>query len=67
MPAQHDPKRFATLQAVAALASIQLVMTDDDRGRPCYYVHKWALTNHFDELGDVATWLERVTGKEVSA
>lgn len=62
-----DRKRFATLQALAAIALIQLVMTHDDHGRPQFYVHKWALSNHFSSLDEVAEWLSMVTGKQVHA
>lgn len=58
-----DPKRFATLQAHAALAGVVLHQLDGDFGRPVYIATRWALTRQFDSLGEVALWLERVTGK----
>lgn len=61
-----DQKRFSTLQALAAIALIQLVKVEGDNGRPQFYAHKWAMTKHFDDLSDVAGWLEQVTGKKVA-
>lgn len=64
---EADKKRFATLQAIAAISVIQLLKTDDDHGRPSFYATKWAMTRHFGSLDDVAEWLATVTGKKVEA
>lgn len=63
--AQYPDKDFATLQAYAALNSVVLHKLDDDRGQTIYIVSRWAMTREMRTLEEVATWLDRVTGKSL--
>lgn len=53
-------KAFATIQACAALAGVQLVRSTDDRGREVFVGSQWALTAQFETLPEVAAWLQQV-------
>ncbi len=55
-------KAFATVQARAALAGVTLTRLEDDRGREVLIASRWALTRQFDNLPDVESWLDHVTG-----
>lgn len=55
-----DRKRFATLQARAALASVAAILTEGDDGRPQIIVSRWALCRSFTSLDDLEDWLDRV-------
>lgn len=55
-------KRFATLQARAALAGVTVWQSQGDHGRPSYIATKWALTKEFADLDALDTWLARVLG-----
>lgn len=57
-----DEKRFATLQAQAALVGVQLHRIDGDDGRPSYIATKWAMTASFGSLDETAAWLRRFAG-----
>jgi hypothetical protein len=61
-----DRKRFATLQALAAIQMIELVSLEGDNGRPQFWASKWAITRHFDNLSEVADWLQMITGQVVA-
>lgn len=61
----HDPKRFATAQALAALHGVTLHHVDGDAGRPIYIATRWAMTKQLDTLLEVDSWLQQVTGKRV--
>jgi len=61
----EERKRFATLQARAALKGIVLIASQDERGRPEWLVSWYALARAFTSLGDVADWLDRVEGRRV--
>jgi len=56
-------KRFATLQARAALAGFEL-HTDPMGG---YYVMRWGQLRMFDTLGDVEQWVRMVVGERRAA
>lgn len=56
-------KRFATLQARAALRGIVLLESHDERGRPEWIASLHAMTRAFDSLDQVDSWLDRVEGK----
>ena len=56
-------KMFATLQARAALAGVQLVRSDDDRGREVFCASHGALTKRFETLAEVEDWLATRTFK----
>jgi hypothetical protein len=58
-------KDFAALQAYAALNSVMLHKLDDDRGQTIFIVSRWSMTREMRTLEEVATWLDRVTGKSV--
>ena len=55
-------KRFATLQARAALAGATLYQSADDHGREHYMVSHLALTRELPSLDQVEHWLGLVTG-----
>jgi hypothetical protein len=59
---QEPGKRFATLQARAALAGVALAAIEDDAGRPAYVMTRWALTRQLDSLDAVERWLDQLTG-----
>lgn len=61
-PAEEARKRFATLQARAAMAGVALSRLDDDRGRPVFIASKWALTKQLDSLDEVSAFLTRIGG-----
>ena len=61
--AERSGKRFATLQARAALAQVVLMQTTDDHDQPLYVASRWAMCKAFGSLDEVETWLARVTGK----
>jgi hypothetical protein len=58
-------KRFATLQATAALNGITLHQMSGDFSAPIYIGTRWAMTKQMDSLDEVSGWLQRVTGKTV--
>jgi hypothetical protein len=60
----HDQKRFATLQARAALHGITLHCIDGDFAKPVHIASRWAMTKQLDDLDQVSTWLQMVTGKK---
>lgn len=57
-----DEKRLANLTARCALQGVQLVVTTDDRERPLYVGHKWALCRQMTSLDEVAEWVSRIDG-----
>jgi hypothetical protein len=57
-------KLFATLQARAALAGVELVRSTDDHGREVFVASRWALTAQFASLSEVETWLQGFGGRE---
>jgi hypothetical protein len=59
-------KQFATLQAKAAIALVELHRIESDTGRPSYVATQWAVTLHFQSLDDVAEWLVGFDTKAVS-
>ena len=61
----HDLKRFATLQARAALSGITLHRIEGDLSPVVYIATKWALTRELLDLDVVEQWLDRVTGNAV--
>lgn len=61
----HDLKRFTTLQARAALSGVTLYRLDGNVGTPVYIAMRWGLTKQLDDLNEVETWLDRVTGHPV--
>ena len=54
---------MATAQARATLAGFHASLTDTDDGRPQLVCSRWAMTRAFDNLPELETWLQRVTGK----
>ena len=58
-----DRKRFATLQARAALAGVALSRTEDDRGHEVFIASKWALTKQLASLAEVEDLLARIGGQ----
>ena len=58
-----DRKRFATLQARAALAGVGLSRTEDDRGHEVFIASKWALTKQLASLAEVEELLVRIGGQ----
>lgn len=60
--AERTRKRFATLQARAALAGITLHQLEGDFGATIYIATRWSLTKQMDDLDEVGAWLDRVTG-----
>lgn len=56
----NNLKRFATLQARAALAGITFHRLEGDFGHLVYVATRGAMTCHFDDLDDVADWLDGV-------
>ena len=60
----HDPKQFATAQALAALHGVTLHQLEGDSGRPIYIATRWAMTKQLDTLQEVGVWLQMVTGKK---
>lgn len=61
--AEGERKKWATLQARAALAGFYAVLTDTDDGRPQLVCSRWSLTRAFDNLPELEAWLQRVTGR----
>lgn len=61
----HDLKRFTTLQARAALSGVALHCLDTDFGTQAYIATRWSMTKQLDDLNEVETWLDRVTGHPV--
>lgn len=59
---KHCPKRYATLAARCALASVVLHRIEDDHGMPVYIATRWAMTKAFHDLNELAAWVDRVTG-----
>ena len=55
-------KRLATLRAKCALAGVQLLAAEDDRGAPTFICTKWACTASMSTLDEVEQWLERFAG-----
>lgn len=53
-------KRFATLQACAALNEIALHAQEADNGRQTYIATRGALTKQFNSLEEVEAWLDRL-------
>ena len=64
MASQHDAKRFATAQALAALHGVTLHRLDGDFGRPLFVATKWALTKQLDTL--VLTLITNLVAKSRS-
>ena len=60
VPAKADSKRFATLQARAALWGATLTPIEADDGVPQYVISRWALTRAFADLGEVAHFFDQV-------
>ncbi|MEO8022098.1 hypothetical protein [Polaromonas sp.] len=64
MDATYRPeKRYATMQARAALAGVTLQRIEDDRGREVFIVSRWAMTREIATLDDVEAWLARIEGR----
>ncbi len=63
----YREKRFANLQAEAALISAELVKGTNDREEPCYQIHRWALTATFTTLEEVEQWLNSFGTKQGAA
>jgi len=61
----NDLKRFTTLRARAALSGVMLHCLDGDLGTQAYIATRWAMAKQLDDLNDVETWLDRVTGHPV--
>lgn len=57
-------KRFATLQARAALAGATLIASTSDHGATVYIASRWALCNELPDLNAVEHWLRLVTGEQ---
>jgi len=57
-------KRYATLQARAAMRGIVLVESHTERGRPQWIASLHAMTRAFDSLDELDTWLCRVEGSK---
>jgi len=57
---EEKQKRFANLQAVAALAGHQLFETQGG-----YMLRRWCYSKHVESLSDVAALLQKMTGKAV--
>lgn len=57
-----DRKRFATMQARAALAGVALSAIEDDRGHQVFIASKWAMTKELATLDDVEQLLVRIGG-----
>jgi len=55
-------KRFATLQARAALAGAMLSRIETDDGSMAYVLTRWALTKQLPDLDAVEAWLARLQG-----
>lgn len=55
-------KRFATLQARAALGGVTLYAQANDAGRTEYIVTRWHLTRQLEDLDAVERWLGKVMG-----
>ena len=64
-PESPDTKRFATLQARAALAGISLHRIERDFSPMVYIATKWALTRELRGLDAVEQWFDRVMGSPV--
>ena len=64
MSSHHEPKRFATAQALAAFNGITLHKLDGDGGLPIFITTRWAMTKQLDTLDEVDAWLLRVIGKK---
>ena len=62
MTLSRDSKRFATVQASAAMRGVTIHCIDGDFGRPVYIASRWAMTKQLDTLEEVEAWLLRVTG-----
>jgi hypothetical protein len=56
-------KRFATMQARAALVGVSLVRSTDDRGRPTFVASKWSMTRQLDSIEAVEQFLRLVGGQ----
>ena len=63
-PETHDLKRFATLQARAALSGIALHCIEGDLSPVVYIATKWALTRELRDLDAVEQWLDQLTGPQ---
>jgi hypothetical protein len=57
-----DAKRLATCQARAARRGMTLHRIESDDGKPLFVATFFALTRHFDDIGQVELWLDRVDG-----
>lgn len=57
-------KQFATLQAKAAIALVELHRVESDNGRPSFVATQWAITRRFESLDHVADWLDRFNARE---
>lgn len=60
---QADAKRFATLQAVAALSGVMLHRIEGDFSPLIYIASEGCYTRQLDDLDQVARFLEKRTGK----
>lgn len=60
---QSSDKRFATVQARAALIGATLHRIDNDRGIEVFIISKWALTRELRDIEAVEAWLDRIEGK----
>jgi hypothetical protein len=60
---EADRKCFATLQARAALAGVELSRSTDDHGHEIYVASKWAMTKILVSLAEVADFLARIGGQ----
>lgn len=57
-------KRFATMQALAALHGVELRATRNDLERWLFVATLGAITTELDSLEAVAAWLDRLTVTE---
>ncbi len=56
-------KVYATLRARAALQSVVLLRTEDERGIERFLVSRWNLTRELPDLAAVASWLDSLEGR----
>lgn len=55
-----DAKTRATLVAQAALKGVQLIIADDDAGRPLFIASRWSLTRQMHTPAEVVEFLARM-------
>jgi hypothetical protein len=60
--ADNERKRFATLQARAAIAGHEVRREPVDGGGWLYVMRRWGMRRELLSLDDVQAWLDGVTG-----